>query len=84
MKEFTIEDFVVNNDNSVTIDYYFFSNLSNITFTEEELKEVLDYRNVENLGFSFTEYLHDIFNEDDCIVVLKYYIRDYAPKKQKL
>lgn len=82
MKEFIIEDFTINNDNSIDIDYYFYSEIKKINFTEEQIREVIDCQNIENLGFTLTEYLHDIFSEDDCIVLLKYYIREYKDKRK--
>lgn len=76
MKEFTIEDFTINNDNSVDIEYYFYSELKQINFTEEQIKVV--FKNYSK------EWLIEEFNQDHCIKLLKHYIREYAEKKRKL
>lgn len=75
MKEFVIEDFVINSDNSIDIEYYFYSELKNINFNKEQIKEVFK-------GISY-ERLYEEFNQDDCIKLLKYYIREYKEKKIK-
>jgi hypothetical protein len=77
MKEFLIEDFTVNNDNSVTIEYYFYSEFKEDTFTEDQVSEVF------KLKASY-ELLYEDFDQDHCIALLKHYIRNYAPKKQKI
>jgi hypothetical protein len=75
MKEFVIEDFVINSDNSIDIEYYFYSELKNINFNKEQIKEVFK-------GISY-EGLHEEFNQDDCIKLLKHHIREYKEKKIK-
>jgi hypothetical protein len=74
MKEFTIEDYTITNENSVNIDYYFYSKSRFISFTEDQIREALNFSNL----LQFEEYLREEFNSDDCEKLLKYYIREYA------
>ena len=74
MKEFTIEDFTINSDNSVEVDFYFFRKERHLTFNEDQIKEVLKFEN----SIQLEEYLREEFNSDDCEKILKYYIREYA------
>jgi hypothetical protein len=73
-KEFVIEDFTINNDNSIKIEYYFYSQFEIVNYTKEELEEVFGSEDLDN-------WLREEFNQDGCITLLKYYIRDYAKKK---
>lgn len=80
MKEFTIEDFEIDwVNNSVKIDFHFYSTLRSIEINEERLSELLNTGDI-----TLTDYLCNEFNEDDCIILLTHLIRDYAPKKQKI
>lgn len=76
MKEFLIEDFIIENNNSVRIEYYFYSEFSIITFTEEQIKDVFN----TNSNNSWEEWLREEFEVKDCITLLKHYIREYKER----
>ena len=74
MKEFVIEDFTINNDNSIDIEYYFYSEISTISFTQGQIQEVF------GLQYGYDDFIQNL-NQNDCVRLLKYFIRDYAKKK---
>ncbi len=78
MKEFLIEDFTIENDNSVKIEYYFYSEYKEVTYTNEEVRKVFIYPYEE----SYDEWLRGYFEVEDCIKLLTYYIREYKDKRR--
>lgn len=78
MKEFTIEDYDVNSDDlSVTINYFFYGTLKEITYTKEQIEEVFEVNNLY-------EWLIEEFSQKECIIMLRHFIREYAERKQKI
>lgn len=76
MKEFVIEDFTVNSNNSIDIEYYFYSELKNTHYTKEQVYEVFRDKNIYLL------FIDGDFSDIDCIKILKHYTREYVQKKK--
>lgn len=77
MKEFTIEDYDINSDDlSVSISYFFYGTLKDITFTKEQIEEVFEVNNLY-------EWLVEEFSQHECILLLKHYIREYSKNRKK-
>lgn len=81
MKEFLIEDFKVNEDSSVSIEYFFYSEAKEDTFTKEQIQEV--FPESKFIDIAYNEWLEN-FEIVDCIALLKYFTREYAEKKKKV
>lgn len=73
MKEFTIEDFTIDFE-KLNIEYYFYSEFKQISFSKEQIIEVFGTTYLD-------EWFLSDFNQEDCIKILKYFVRDYAKKK---
>ncbi len=77
MKEFTIEDYTINSDLSVDIQYFFYSEFKEITFTQEQIEEVFEVSNLH-------EWLNEDFDQADCKKLLIHFTREYAQSRKEV